>query len=555
MGVWGPRIGLTAAAGLTLAILGFYASRLSVPLPMFAGDEAAYLIRALWPDSVVQANPFVVPLNNGVHLSVIRALYGAGLPIVLGDRLVNAAAYLGGLALLWRARTRGLAGREQVALGLIALAFPYYRFAVSNLAEGLFVGVLALLCVVTGRWYRSRPLGHALLAGALGAVLVLVKPNGVASVLALGAVAGIDAWAGSDWRRLPLRVLLFAVAFFGAGNLIQWAAEGSVVHPLSFFVGDFYSGELNQGAPPHAVRLVAQAMGSMVSAMAVLAGAPIVVGLADQARRLRSRQARDGGLDLVFLVLLGALAATLVMVTIFMSKIAWTAGESGRLWGRYFEFFAPLLWLAAAPALARPIGARLALACAGVMLAGLAGLLVSLHSGIVLFPWDSSALTAFFAPDPVRAPLGVSLPYRALAAGATVGAALAMLGRRPAYAGLALTLVLAGLSTWLDHVWLAPFVQAREALARDVRAIAPRLPPQPGLVVLLAPDANDGHLGFLELKARPRVWLGPPGQTPEAQLAGAVAVVVSGPETPPGGPWMRTYKGDELSLFEPAGAP
>src|SRR4051794_35452917 len=92
--LWAVRIGLTAAACGTLAILGFYTSRLAVPLPIFAGDEAAYLIRAIWPDSVVAANPFVAPLNNGVHLSVIRAIYAAGLPIVLGDRLANAAAYL-----------------------------------------------------------------------------------------------------------------------------------------------------------------------------------------------------------------------------------------------------------------------------------------------------------------------------------------------------------------------------------------------------------------------------------------------------------------------------
>lgn len=555
MGVWAERIGLAVAAALTLVILGFYASRLAVPLPIFAGDEAAYLIRALWPDSVVQANPFVVPLNNGVHLSVIRALYSAGLPLVLGDRLVNGAAYLGGLTLLWRAQTREQGGREQVALGLIALAFPYYRFAVSNLAEGLFVGVLALICVVTGRWYRSRPLTHAVLTGALGAVLVLVKPNGVACVLALGVLAGIETWSAGDWRRLPLRLALFAVTFFGLGNLIQWAAEATAAHPLSFFVGEFYSGELNQAAPPQVVRIVVQAMGSMLSAMAVLAGTPIVVGLVDQARRLRAGGRGADGLDLAFLLLLTTLGATLVMTTIFITKIAWTASESGRLWGRYFEFFVPLLWLAAAPALARPVRARTALACAGVMLAGLAGLLVSLRSGIVLFPWDASALTAFFAPDPVRAPLGEGLPYRALATTATVIAALAMLARRPAYAGLALTLVLAGLSTWLDQVWMQPMVRQRYALARDIAAIAPRLPTEPAPVVLLAPDANDGHLGFLELKARPKVWLGPPSHTLPGQLAGAQAVVVSGPETPPGGPWTRTYKGEELSLFQPVGAP
>jgi hypothetical protein len=32
-------------------------------------------------------------------------------------------------------------------------------------------------------------------------------------------------------------------------------------------------------------------------------------------------------------------------------------------------------------------------------------------------------------------------------------------------------------------------------------------------------------------------------------------VVVSGPETPPAGPWRQTFKGEVLSLYEPAAAP
>jgi len=553
---WARRIGLSAAAGLTLAVLGFYASRLATPLPIFAGDEAAYLIRAIYPDQVVAADPFVAPLNNGVHLSVLRALYGLHLPMILGDRLINGLAYLGGLALIWRMRNRGLERPQAIALGLLALAFPYYRFAVSNLAEGLFVGLLALILAATGGWYRRRPLAHAAAAGALCAALVLVKPNGVAIVLALGAVAVLDTWASGGWRRLPLRTLLFAVVFFALGNLIQWGADEPAVHPLAFFVGDLYRADLRQPAPPHLAELAGLALGSMLSATAVLMGAPLTVGLADQARRWRARRAEGAeGLDLVFLLAAASLAATLAMVTIFITKISGSPGEAGRLWGRYFEFFTPLVWLAAAPALARPIGWRTAWTCAGVMLLGIVGLLASFRAGIVLFPWDSSALTAFFSPDPARAPLGGGPPYRALAVAATVAAAGLMLARRPVYAGLGLILAFAGLSTWLDHQWLAPMVQQRRALARDAAAIAQRLPARPAPVVLLAPDANDGHLGFLQLQARPTVWLGPPGQTPPSQLAAARAVVVSGPETPPGGPWRRTYRGEDLSLFEPAARP
>ena len=554
---WMGRIGLAAAACVTLAILGFYASRLFMPLPIFAGDEAVYLIRALYPDVIVAADPFVLPVNNGVHLSVIRAIYATGAPFIVGDRLVNAAAYLAGIGLLWRASVRGLARREQAAFGLLVLAFPYYRFAFSNLAEGLYVGVLAALCLVTGRWFRSRPLLHALLAGAIAAVLVLIKPHGVAVVAALGALAVLDAGVSGGWRRLPVRALIFAATFFALGNLIQWAADEPAANPLTFFVGEAYGGILAYETAPHPLAIAGLILGSTTSAMAILAGAPIVVGLSDLAQRWRSRRGAFAaeGADQVFLLLVLSLAATLAMVTIFTLKIASTPGESGRLWGRYIEYFAPLIWLAAAPALARPIGRRTAWTCAAVTLAGLAGLLLSFRAGIVLFPWDSSALTAFFAPDPARAPLGPDMPYRALAVTATLMAAVLLLKAKPAYVGLGLVLALGALSTRLDHIWLGPLVQQRYAFERDIRAIVPRLPPEPGPVVLLTPDANDGHLGFLRLQARPHVVQGPPSQAAPAELAVARAVVVSGPERPPAGPWRRTFKGEALSLYEPAAPP
>ena len=274
----------------------------------------------------------------------------------------------------------------------------------------------------------------------------------MAVVAALAAVALLDAAASGGWRRLPLRVLAFAAAFFTVGNLIQLGAQEPASHPLAFFVGDFYSGDLALRPVPDAAGLAALYLGSMVAAVAVLAGAPIVIGLADLCGRWRTARGRfmADGCDLVFVLVLLSMA----MVTLFTVRTAWTPSERLRLWGRYFEFFAPMLWLAAARALAQPMGRRTAWACAAVMLAGLAGLLASLQAGIVLFPWDSSVLTAFFQPDPVRAPLGDGPPYRLLASAATVAAAAALrLGLRPAQAGLALTLALAALSTRLDHLW------------------------------------------------------------------------------------------------------
>jgi hypothetical protein len=556
-GVWAQRLGLAAAACVTLAILGFYASRLLMPLPIFAADEAAYLIRALYPDDMVAKYPDVVALTNGVHLSVIRAVYEIGAPYIIGDRLVNAAAYLGGLLWLWRASAARLARADQAVLLLIAVGFPYYGFAFSNMAEGLFVGVLVLLCLATRRWYRARPIVHALVGGALAAALVLVKPHGLAAVVALAIVAVADAAVSRGWRRLPVRALLFAVAFFVVGNLIQIGADEPAAHPLTFFIGGFYDGQLAARTPPSTIRLGLLELGAMASSMALLAGPAILIGLCDLIGRWRARRPhfQADGANLVFLLLVVSLAGTLAMVAVFAMKVASTISETYRLWGRYFEFFVPLLWLAAGSALARPPSRRVAWACCAVVLIGLAGLLLSFHAGFVLFPWDCTILLAFFHPDPVRVPLGFPTPYRAIAVAATLlaGAALA-LRARPAWVGMALVLALGALSSHLDHAWLGPLVRQRYALERDIQTILPTIASEAGEIVLLAPDANDGHLGFLRLGARPRVLLGPPAKTPPAELAGAQVVVVSGPDTPPGGPWGRTFKGEALSVFRSAPA-
>ncbi|MFL5298404.1 MAG: hypothetical protein ACJ798_18655 [Phenylobacterium sp.] len=556
VGIWLGRLGALAALAVTLAILGFYASRLSMPLPIYASDEAAYLIRALYPDDVVARNPAVTMITNGVHLSVIRAAYETGGPYIIIDRIADALAYLGGMVVLWRIGTRGLARRDQAALLMLALGFAYWRFAASNLAEGLFVGVLALICWVTQRWWRARPMVHALAAGALMAALVLVKPHGLAVAAGLAAVAIADAAIGRDWRRVAIRIAIFAPAFFLVGNLIQRGAQEPVANPFTFFMSQFYASALGQMTVPNAATLALQALGGMVAACAVLAGTPLVAGGVEivERWRLRGRDFRLAPRDVVFLLLAGSLAATLVMVAIFAFKVASSPGETQRLWGRYFEFYAPVLWLAAAPAIARPQGHRTALACGAVTLVGLGGLLSVLQGGVVLFPWDASVLTAFFESDPVRAPLNFPVPYRALAAGTTLLAAIAYALRgRATYVGLALVLVLSALSTWQDYVWVGAMVKYRNALERDVRRIWPALPPEPAAIALLTPDANVGHLGFLRLHARPTVVLSP-SDWPMA-VTGAEAVVMGGPDAPPGGPWREVYKGQELSLWRRAPTP
>jgi hypothetical protein len=546
---WAERV-LLAVCGLTAAaILVFYAGRLYLPLPVFASDEVAYLLRALYPAEVVARNPYVAEVANGVHLSVIRAVYFLGAPVVAGDRLADMLAYLGGILLLWQATTRRLDAMTRFALLALGVGFPYWRFAASNLAEGLFVGVLALLALSFGRWWTARPLAAAALAGALAAVLVLVKPNGVASLAALGLVALIDAALRREWKRLPLQALLFGAVFFSAGNLIQWGAEEPVTSPFAFFVGP-YSAQLNSVVPPGGWWFGALALLAMTSASLVLAAIPLSIGLADLWTRWRAARGRFAleDADRMFLLLVLALAGTLAMVAEYAVKVSSVPGETLRLWGRYFEFFVPMIWLAAGPALVRPVARATRWTAAAAAILGLLGLLAAFRSGIVLLPWDASILTAFSTPD-LRAPGDFALPVRTLSLlAATLAAGALALRAKPVLAGLALIMALGGLSVWLDDVWVGPMVEARNNFAKDIRDLKPRLPPGP--ITFMSADVNETHLGFFTLGARPDVIMGPPAQAAAADLAGRSALIVSGPAPPPGA-WTRTWQGRQLSLWTP----
>jgi hypothetical protein len=551
---WTSRAAAAVGAAVALAILGFYVWRLAVPLPLFAADEGAYLIHAIFPDDVAAKNPLVAAVTNGAHLSLIRAAWrlGAltGWPYLLIDKAVNGAIYLGGLLALWQACTKAQVFRERAALLILVVGFAYYRFGFSNLAEGPFVGLLALVLVLTRAWYWSRPMVHAAAAGVACAALLLAKPHGLAVVAALGAVAVLDVATRRDWLRFALRVGLFALAFFAAGNAIQLAAQEPMESPLLFFMSPLYSSELAAAAPAGAGALAGQTLAIMGFASLLLAGPPIVIGLSELAGRWRGERDdfRLKRRDLAFLIALGALAATLVMCAVFEMKVASTPSETQRLWGRYFEFYAPMLWVAAAPALGRPVTRGLALGCGAAALVGLVGLLGLLQRGWIVMPWDSAVLTAFFAPDPVRAPVVFALPYRGLAAAAGLLAAGVLAARaRPSAAGAALLLALSALATWQDHVWLGEMARQRYALADDLKAIGPALPPGETRVVLITRDANLAHLGFLTLGARPDVVYGDPAQPPAGTLSDAAAVIASGAAGPPG--WIPAYRGHQLSLW------
>lgn len=558
---WRLAQGVLLPAAFCVALV--YVNLIFQPLPLYAGDEGAYLIRALYGKQL-RIDPTLAPhiqeLSNTAFLLIIRAVTYATENLLQWMRVLGACAYFGGLLLVWRA-TRA---RRDLPAGagflLLALAFPYYRYTVTAMPEGWYVGLLGVLVLTTARLYLTRPIAHALLAGALTGVLVLLKPHGVAVAAAFIALAIIDAMGGRrDLRVLAARLLLFAIAFLAAGNLVQLAANEPIAHPFTFFVGGHYTETLERPTTAAGIVVALKSLALGVSAMLLLAGVPIATGLARIATRWR-RSPRDFRLDaseLTFLLILLSTAATLAMVAVFSMKLLalYGAAESNRLWGRYFEFFAPMLWLAAAPFITefeRDGGRTWRLSMATIVQIGLAGLSAFLWTDVMLFPWDAAALTAFFVPNLQRFDLAPIVPYFAIAAVVSLAAAMAvgLSTWKTSRIWLAYFVVLGVLSTSVDSAWRRGIADNWRQLEAETNLANTIVSPLPGAVAAVVGDPNSGHITFIRLKARPHM-IQAVGQAEVSadRLAGYDTVIVVGPHSIAGS-WRLLFKGRQLSVLQ-----
>jgi len=413
----------------------------------------------------------------------------------------------------------------------------------------------------TDRLYTRRPVVHAVTVGVLTAALCLVKPHGVAIAAALAALPLIDAVVGDRrWRVAALRFAVFLATWLAAGNLIQAVAHARSPSPLLFFQAPYYVGLLSGEAPANAWPLALTVIMAIAGAVAVFAGAPIVAGLARLGRQWRSEHRLAlAPADRTFTLVLLSFATTLAMVAAFSYRATAYEPERLRLWGRYFEFFAPMVWLAAAPAIAEAEAAgrrgwRI-VAC-GVALVGLAALLFALHAGVVLFPWDSTALTAFYRPDPARFALATSFPFRPLAAAAMAVAALLLLTPLRAvriWQGAFLALAL--LSMGADRLWVDAASPPRRELRGDLAAAKAILAQRPGRVLAVVDDGNTDRIVFLELLGQPHMRLLAPGDPlPIWDASPNATILVQGQHAIAGPAWRPLYAGKQVSVYgNPAG--
>jgi hypothetical protein len=562
-----PAVSVLATGLVVLAaapVVAFYAGRVVDPLPLYAFDEGTYLIRTLYGDRMTldpTLQPNVGELTNSVHFALLRVVSALASPDLPWIRIASLAAYVAGLALTWLTVRPQLSRGQAWGFLLLAVLFPYYRFVVTAMPEGWYVGGFGLIVWVTARLYGRRPLAHALLAGLLTAALSLVKPHGIAVAAALAALPVLDAALGDRrWKLAAARLALFVASYLAVGNLIQTLAHQSSPSPLLFFQAPYYSALLGAPTSPNAWPLTLIVAAAMAGAVAMFAGVPIVAGLADLLGRWRTqRRLPAEPWDRALMLVALSFGATLAMTLAFTFRATFYESEILRVWGRYFEFFAPLAWLAAAPAIVRleaQGSRRWRVAACGLVLAGLGALLFAFHKGVVLFPWDSTALTAFYRPDAARFALATGFPFRTLAVTAMAAAAFALLtplaSVRIWQGGF---LALALLSMGADKLFVDAGDIGRQVLRHDLEAAKAIVAQRPGRLFAIADDGNVDRIVFLELLGRPHMRIAAPLEPiTAADAAPNETILVQGQHPIQGPPWRPLYVGQALSVYgKPAG--
>jgi hypothetical protein len=125
----------TVAVLAALGVIGIYAGRIGLPLPLYAWDEDTYAMRALFSADVLASNPFSPAPGNNAFIGLVRLIHALSSNYLPWLRGVNVAAYATALWLVFRVGAEGAPRRTAYVWLLTAAAFPYYRFVVSGMPD------------------------------------------------------------------------------------------------------------------------------------------------------------------------------------------------------------------------------------------------------------------------------------------------------------------------------------------------------------------------------------------------------------------------------------
>lgn len=535
---------LLALAAACAALV--YVDRVFLDAPVYAGAESGHLIEALF-GGTLSARPGLFPDLDAAHTPafslLIRGATYLSHNLLQWMRVGGGLAYLAGIGMVLLAGRRSLTRERAAIFLLLALAYPYHRFAMAVLPAGWTAGLVGLTALLTARIFFTRPVLHASACGAIAGLLTMMGPHGLALAAAFAAVTIADLLLGRrDVKVAGVRLAVFALALPASADLVLLLAGLPLTRPFTAFVDPAYL-TLGQAAASAPARLAAErAVVAIAAASLMLAGAPLLTGLLRIELRWRWTRTRERfhlePQEAMFLLLATMLVAT--AATTALSAMADRADPS-RLWGRQFEFLIPMLWLAAAPFIGefeRGGGRWWRLAVGASVVLGLGGVLACLATGVQVRPWDTAALAPFARDVPLATPVAAGLVIAAAVALAVLRAPIAL-----PWIGCLVSLSL--LAAYLDVVAAAPAGAEREALAAETAVADALVGARSGGVALAAPDLARAKLIYWRMRARPEVVVAGSAPVP---LRG-VETLVSGRADRPGPGWRPLFRGRQISVF------
>lgn len=380
--------------------------------PVLGGDEYAYFHAAKYQatgDQLFTLDPGLAQVDNKVYPWLYRLWAAVSVDHAdMVGRLFNSVLYCLAALLLFAVFRRCLDRRSATLGALLYLLMPFSFYATTLMPEVEFQLSIYLLVLV---WVMGRgPAGWAqlVLAAAVSALSYLIKPHGVAAILASAAYL---AWSrlgladGSALRRVALGVLQ-ALAYLACTavliKLLRWMLDPGGTSPL---VASFYQIYLDKLRTPgymqQSLLSMAGYIGGHLWVWLIFFAPGVVAILADLRSWLPGRVATAQGaaadeprrkLALLLFLLMGSL---LCMVALFTAAASGVRDfERWRLHGRYLAALLPFLlaygvWWA---------GQRPPRWVAGLAVLALVTFVYAGRFWFRLFPWDYPDLFGLFDP-------------------------------------------------------------------------------------------------------------------------------------------------------------
>lgn len=234
---------------LVLSVPLQFMRALSIPSPIYGGDEYAYFASGLFKDNLAelwQRDPGLQQIVNPLYLAIVNwsAQFFDDPAVVV--RMLDVSGYLGMIAFAGYYVARHAGGRHALMFVLIASLLPSLGYAAAVMPEVLFYGtaVSAVLCLSNA--VIERPWAGAMAAGSLTIVAFFLKPHATSFLVGIIAAQIVmtalflirrERWIDAA-ASIPIYIVSAYVSFIVLNLVLLHSVQ---LNPLGL-LGNLYTG-------------------------------------------------------------------------------------------------------------------------------------------------------------------------------------------------------------------------------------------------------------------------------------------------------------------------